>query len=214
MNPLARELSGYWKSFYHSLICRTYISPSFRFREAARHIDSGMTVLDICCGSCELRHYLPKNCQYSGLDCSNGFLDYAVKKKIDFLKRNVCPDMQLPDVDCIVMIISLYQFGDTARNLLETFKRSAKKVVIIEDVLSSFIDDNQAVRRKLLARIYDYLVVGNDQEGHVIFSAITAEKIFQDAGFTETYKPNCAYVVGVFERNRGEQGAVQKDCEG
>jgi len=163
-----------------------------------------MAILDICCGSCELRYNLPKSCQYLGLDRSSGFSDHAVKKKINFLKKNVGLDMQLPDVDCIVMIISLYQFGDTARNLLETFKRSAKKVVIIEDVLSSFINDHQDVKRRVLARIYDYLTVGNYRENHVIFSASTTEEIFRDAGFANIYKPNRAYVVGVFERNDDE----------
>jgi hypothetical protein len=168
-----------------------------------------MAILDICCGSCELRYNLPKSCQYLGLDRSSGFSDHAVKKEINFLKRNVGLDMQLPDVDCIVMVISLYQFGSAAKDLLETFKRSAKKVVIVEDVLSSFIDDHQGVKRRALARIYDYLTVGNDREDHVIFSASTVEKILQDAEFSSIYKPNCAYVVGVFERNCDEQGTVR-----
>jgi SAM-dependent methyltransferase len=109
-----------------------------RYQIAARYIKSGESVVDVCSGSGRLKDFIPKDCSYTAIEASPEFLSILKKKGINSgqwdLHAGWLPSASVFDV--IVMVISFYHFRETsASRLLESFKKAAKRVVIVEDVL-------------------------------------------------------------------------------
>lgn len=197
-NSFAYRLDSIRKALYHSLACNNIILPSFRFREAAKHISPNSSILDLCCGPCPLMPYLPHGVNYIGVDGSDGFARTNQKRGIEILNCQIDENLRLPEVECVVMISSLYQFGESSEQLLRQLKKCAQRIVIVEDVMSSAINKTNRPERGLMARCYDYLAVGGTSEGHFVFTADSARAILKASEFQNIYSPNRAYVVGVW----------------
>ena len=115
-----------WKRHLRYLIVRQYIKPA----------DS---VVDVCSGSGRLKDFIPKDCPYTAIEASPEFASILQRKGINHILWDLhagWPE-SIFSSDVIVMVISLYQFRKTSVDiLLESFKKAASRVVIIEDVLS------------------------------------------------------------------------------
>ena len=106
-----------------------------RGRAIADLIESGSSVLDLCCGSGFLyRRYLrTKNVSYTGLDQSRPFVESLNKRGIRALQRDLKSDAALPQADYVTMQSSLCYFLPDASPLIERMLRAARKAVIIAE---------------------------------------------------------------------------------
>lgn len=108
-----------------------------RFQIAARYINPGESVVDVCAGPGQLRDFIP-DCAYTAIEASPKFLSALQKKGAHIIPVNLHKGWPptAPVFDVLVTVISLCQFRDTSvQGLLESFKKAAKRVVIVEDVL-------------------------------------------------------------------------------
>jgi SAM-dependent methyltransferase len=110
-----------------------------RYRIVRQYINPADSVVDVCSGSGRLKDFISKGCTYTAIEASPEFISILRRKGIDHIPWNLhagWPDAILaPDV--IAMVISLSQFRKTSADLLlESFKKVASRVVIVEDVLS------------------------------------------------------------------------------
>ena len=126
-----------------------------RYRIAARYVQPGESVLDVCAGSGRLQKFLPENCPYAAMDGSPQFLSQVRKKS----RPTVLWDLhqgwpeKTPRADIIIMVISFSQFRDvSAGTLLEDFKKGAKRVVIVEEVL-----ERKRSQASFIQKIINYL---------------------------------------------------------
>lgn len=109
-----------------------------RFHIAREYIKEGARVLDVCAGAGTMRYFLPKDCRYTAVDASQEFLskinkDGAATRCLNLHQGIVAEEFS---ADIILMIISLCHFRNTSVHaLLEDFKKMARKVVFVEDVL-------------------------------------------------------------------------------
>jgi len=110
-----------------------------RYRIVRQYIKPADSVVDVCSGSGCLKDFISKECTYTAIEASPEFISILQTKGINHISWNLhagWPESILaPDV--IVMVISLCQFRKTSADLLlESFKKVASRVVIVEDVLS------------------------------------------------------------------------------
>lgn len=110
-----------------------------RYQIVAQYIKPAESVIDVCSGSGRLKDFISKDCTYTAIEASPEFLSILQRKNIDHIAWNLhtgWPQSALA-ADVIVMVISLCQFRKTSADLLlESFKKVARRVVIVEDVLS------------------------------------------------------------------------------
>jgi SAM-dependent methyltransferase len=111
---------------------------SHRYQIAARYIKPGESVLDVCSGAGKLKSFIPENCTYTAMDASPEFLAILKKKGVKTIIRDLHAGWppSIPVADVLTMVIALSQFRETsADDLLESFKKAARHVVVVEDVL-------------------------------------------------------------------------------
>jgi len=109
-----------------------------RYQIAAGYIKPGESVVDVCSGAGQLKDFIPENCIYMAMDASPEFLSVPKKKGVNTVLWDLHTGWpsSVSGIDVITMVIALSQFRNTtAAMLLESFKRAAKRVVIVEDVL-------------------------------------------------------------------------------
>jgi hypothetical protein len=123
-----------------------------RFRIAAKYLKPGDAVLDLCAGFGPFKDYLPPGCAYRCIEASPAFADILKQKNIPVLVQDIHQGLKPEDcrADAVVMIISLCHFRDTAAGeLLETLKKSARRVIIVEDVLLKPRGRNSFINRMM-----------------------------------------------------------------
>jgi hypothetical protein len=111
-----------------------------RFRIAARYIAPRDSVLDVCSGPGRLKDFIPATCSYAVIEASPEFQRGLKKRGIGYTACDLHAGMpaDMNSYDVVVMIISLAQFRKTSADLLlESFKKIARRVVIVEEVVSS-----------------------------------------------------------------------------
>ncbi|MDP2652849.1 MAG: class I SAM-dependent methyltransferase [Candidatus Omnitrophota bacterium] len=111
---------------------------SLRFRIAAEYAAGHVSVLDICAGDGGLRRFLPASCEYHGIEASPSFASRLSRQGIPCDRRDLHDGLGRigRSYDLVVMLISLCHFRETsAHRLLEEFKTTARRVLIVEDVL-------------------------------------------------------------------------------
>ena len=126
-----------------------------RYQITVQRMGPAKSVIDVCSGPGHLRDFMPEGCSYAALDASPEFLSALKKKGVNTFSWDLHAGWPLfvPGTDVVTMVISLCQFRETSvDSLLESFKKAAKRVVIVEDVL-------QRPRRKgsLIQRAANYL---------------------------------------------------------
>ena len=168
---------------------------SIRYEIAAKYIKAGDSVLDVCAGMGELKNFLPESCKYICLEASPEFLSQLSQKNIQYKSINLHEGINTEDfqVDAVVMIISLYQFRNTSmHNLLEDFKKIAKKVVIVEEVLVKKRGKDSFVQKTI-----NYLCATDYYLPIELFSFDEFEEVMQKHNYRrEKYRKR--YIVGYY----------------
>lgn len=123
-----------------------------RFKIAARYVRPDESVIDVCSGAGRLRGFIPEDCSYTAIDASPEFLSALKKKNV----KTIACDLHagwpssVPESDVITMVIALSQFRNTSADiLLEAFKKAAKRVVIVEDVLARPRKEGSLIQRAM-----------------------------------------------------------------
>jgi len=164
-----------------------------RFLIAARYVKPGESVLDLCSGFGQLKEYLPPDCSYRCIEASPEFVRILQHKKIPVLVHNLHQraDTDSLKTDTAVMIVSLCHFrSTTADELLEMFKTTAKKVVIVEDVLA-----RPRGERSFLQRAMNYLCRTDYYVPVELFTADEFQALMQRHGYA-CRRHDARYCVG------------------
>jgi SAM-dependent methyltransferase len=112
---------------------------SRRFKIAAEHLNPGESVLDVCAGPGELHRYLPTGCSYNCIEASPQFVQILKRKNFPVVVQDLHEGLKAEGLkaDTAVMIVSLCHFRNTAAaEILETLKKIAGRVIVVEDVLA------------------------------------------------------------------------------
>lgn len=100
------------------------------------------SVVDICCGTCQIYKYLRmKNIHYIGIDFNSIFIKNAQKKGIDCRMINIKHE-EIPKADFIIIQGSLYQFIPDHISILEKLFYSANRALIIAEPIKNHIQSN------------------------------------------------------------------------
>lgn len=125
-----------------------------RYKIALEYLGDVSSVLDVCAGTGRFKRFLPQDCRYIALDASREFIARMKRKGI----ASVCQDLHqgMPRIpsraDAVVMIISLCQFrGTSIDRLLEDFKQTGSRVIIVEEV------SPQGDKHSFIRRMRNYL---------------------------------------------------------
>lgn len=141
---------------YNSLTFLKLLSDyDLRFKIARQYIHEGDSLLDVCAGDGRLQQFLPKGCSYFGIDASQEFTRRLSQKGLGYSRQDLHGGLSSGRSvhAVVVMIISLCHFRYTSADaLLESFKSTGRKVVIVEDVL-----ENRDMNRSLKRRLMNYL---------------------------------------------------------
>jgi SAM-dependent methyltransferase len=103
-------------------------------RAVAQRIPDGVSVVDVCCGTCRLyRKFLrEKSCAYLGLDVNPRFVRTAARRGIPARCFDALAE-DIPPHDVVVMCSSFYHFYAEADEVFEKMRRAARKAVIISE---------------------------------------------------------------------------------
>ena len=167
-----------------------------RFQIAARYINPGESVVDVCAGPGRLKDFLFKDCTYTVIDASHEFCATLQRKGIPCIVRDLHSGwpQAVPGADVLVMIISLSQFRKTSvDDLLENFKRVTKRVLIVEDVLS-----RSRSERSFFQRAINYLC-GTDYYVPVVswYTRPEFEQLMRDHGY-QCEAVSSRYMIGSY----------------
>lgn len=113
-----------------------------RYRIAAKYVNADDAVLDICAGTGRFRRFIPPTCGYTAIESSDNFVKRLNKMHVPCIQHNLHCNVELTTkkFDILVIIISLYQFRATSVDkLLTEFKTIAKKVIIVEEVMTKMV---------------------------------------------------------------------------
>jgi hypothetical protein len=171
-------------------------SHSLRYQIAARYIKPGEFVADVCSGAGRFKDFIPESCSYTAVEASPEFLAILKKKRLNSAKWDLHAGWlpSVPVCDVLVMIISLCQFRETsAARLLESLKKAAKRIVIVEDVL-------REPRKKgsLIQRVMNYLCETDYYRSVVSwYTRSEFERLMQGHGF-QCENVSGRYSVGLY----------------
>jgi cyclopropane fatty-acyl-phospholipid synthase-like methyltransferase len=171
-----------------------------RFKIASGYIKPGESVLDLCAGDGSLSRFLPSGCRYECVELSPAFSSRLSNRSIPNHKINLHEGITGLEqkFDAAVMLISLCHFRETSiHSLLEELKNTAKRVIIIEDVLPS-----KRAKNTLLQRTMNYLCSTNYYVPLELFTADNFGRVMDEHGYTVT-KHTKRYHAGFFERSGG-----------
>lgn len=141
------ETIFYRDTYLYNILMLLLYGKNYRKRLSivAGMIPNNSSVLEICCGPCELyQKYLKcKNIEYLGLDISPEFVNAAVKKGINARKFDMFLD-PLPSqrYKYIVMQASLYQFIPNHIAIIEKMLNATKRFVIISEPIKNLSNSN------------------------------------------------------------------------
>jgi len=149
-----------------------------------------------------MRKFLPTRCTYETVEKSPQFAAYLENsgyknQKIDLHKYT---KLSATGFDKLIMIISLSQFRYTsAGDLLEEFKNTAKKVIIVEDILAK-----RRGRGSFLNRLMNYLCATNYYQASEIFTYTEFEELMLAHGYT-CQRRTKRYAVGFWEAGEDDR---------
>lgn len=174
------------------------LGPSYRrrFEIAASHIPAGASVLDICAGPGDLRHFLPPDCRYTALEASPEFTGLLSLDRIPCVVHDL--NRPLPDhvraFDVAVMLISLCHFSpDRVRSLLDELKQAARKVIIVEEVC-----EQKRPEGSPLQWVMNYLSAREYAFSYAIMTGEEFRDLIEAAGY-ESARVSRRYVVGIYD---------------
>jgi glycosyltransferase involved in cell wall biosynthesis len=126
----------YWTGHGYDLTMRALYGREWAptYAAVASRIPDGASVVDLCCGTARLyQDFLrQRGCTYRGLDFNGDFVMHGRARGVDVRWFNVL-DEDIPRADYVVMLSSLYHFGEDPDGLVGKMRRAADKAVIISE---------------------------------------------------------------------------------
>jgi trans-aconitate methyltransferase len=136
---------AYWHPVTYRLIEKILYGRNYRkhYEALSREIGDS-SILELCCGDCQVVDYLKGN-TYQGLDINPRFVNHAKKKGINVSLQDVMVS-EIPEVECIIIHNSLYQFYPHHEKLIYKALESAqKKLIISEPVINLASSKNRSI---------------------------------------------------------------------
>ncbi|MBW1855562.1 MAG: class I SAM-dependent methyltransferase, partial [Deltaproteobacteria bacterium] len=136
---------AYWHPVTYRLIEKILYGRNYRkhYKALSREIGDS-SILELCCGDCQVVDYLKGN-TYQGLDINPRFVNHAKKKGINVSLQDVMVS-EIPEVECIIIHNSLYQFYPHHEKLIYKALESAqKKLIISEPVINLASSKNRSI---------------------------------------------------------------------
>jgi SAM-dependent methyltransferase len=121
-----------------------------RYTAIARHIPSGCSVVDLCCGDAVLARFVPRSCIYRGLDINPRFVAHGRRNGVSVEAWDAA-SAEVPEADVVCMQASLYHFLPNDLAMLERMVRAAKKRVIISEPVENWTSGTSLKRSIALA---------------------------------------------------------------
>lgn len=142
-----------------------------------------LSLLELCCGDCQIVDYLKGNA-YRGMDINRVFVDKAAKRGLNVAFEDV-RFADIPEAECILIHNSLYQFYPRHEDLIKRALESAtNKLIISEPVVNLSSSRNRVISflAKRLTRVAGPKGDSADKrfnrdEMNTLFQRFNAEKI-------------------------------------
>ena len=172
---------AYWHPVTYRFIEKVLYGISYRRHYEALSREIGdLSLLELCCGDCQIVDYLKGNA-YQGLDINPRFVDHARKRGLKVSLQDVMVS-EIPEAECILIHNSLYQFYPQHEKLiLRALERAHKKLIISEPVINLASSKNRIVSliAKKVTRVGEDSSSKrfNQKEMEEIFDKFHADKI-------------------------------------
>jgi hypothetical protein len=172
---------AYWYPVTYRLIERILYGRSYRRHyEALRREIGTFSVLELCCGDCQIVDYLQGN-TYQGMDINPRFVNHARMRGLNVSLQDVSVGA-LPQAECVLIHNSLYQFFPHYEKLIDKALASAQKKLIISEPVINLSSSSSRVVSFMAKRA---TIVGkgssgkrfNYREMEEIFTKYRAHKI-------------------------------------
>jgi hypothetical protein len=174
----------YQSRFSYALLdfLKSPIHGNLRFNIIKNIGGNAKSCLDVAGGPGDLANFLPKQCQYTCIDASTGFLsnfsEDGLTAPIKFDLHEGLPNLS-KEYDLVTMVISLYQFRSTSASLLlDQFKTVGKKVIIIEEVR-----ELKAQGFSLREKVMNYLCASDFYKYTSLFSYQSFKALAEQHGY-------------------------------
>jgi SAM-dependent methyltransferase len=167
-----------------------------RFKIAAQYIKPGESVLDICAGPGELQRFLPPGCSYACIEASPQFVGILEERNIPVTVKNLHQGLRGEGLkaDAAVMIVSFCHFRNTTGGeILEALKKTAGRVIIVEDVLAQSRGP-QSFRQKMM----NYCCQTDYYRPIELFTADEFRAFMERHGYA-CIRANERYLVGIYD---------------
>ena len=135
----------YWHPAIYRLLQKVLYGRSYR-----RHYESlskeigDLNLIELCCGDCQIIDYLKGNV-YHGMDINQRFVNHARKRGLNVSLQDIMVS-EIPEVECILIHNSLYQFYPHHMELIHKALQSAqKKLIISEPVINLASSKNKII---------------------------------------------------------------------
>jgi len=167
---------------------------------AAEFIKPDEFIIDICGATGSFKRFLPAGCDYFCLDASEGLTRNLSNKGIKYQNCNITNELPFlhKTFDVAVMIISLCHFrGLTLDRLLENLKSTARRIVIVEEILEKKRRPNSIIQKTInfLSETEYYRPIG-------LFTKLEFSTIMRMHGY-QCISRGKRYKIGLFNHENG-----------
>lgn len=151
-----------------------------RYRDVARFINEGESVVDVCAGDCALYRYELKaeGVDYLACDINQTFITWAKARGIQTKPLDLRTEVP-PSGDCLVMMGSLCQFIPNEQEIFAKLIASAKRRVIVCEPVRNWSTSSSPFLR-MLGRFGSRL---DDGEAPLRFDERSFQEATKMAGF-------------------------------
>ncbi len=160
------------------------------FAWIAREIGS-LSILELCSGDGTFRSWVPAN-SYQAIEKNPAFVRHLRNEKTPVIEADIMTS-SWPDMDCLIMIDSLYHFIDNLEPLMDRVRRSRfQKVIFSESTI------NYSLSRK--GWLSKFAVWATRVDGRPFpkrFSEKTLRTFFKENGF-QCIESKPPYLIGVW----------------
>jgi len=138
----------YWNRFFYQLVIKLLYQKNYhlRYSKIAELIEDNSTLVDLCCGDCQLAQYLKPNQDYTGIDINQNLSKGL--KKIKVLNIDITQSWNdATYYDYVIMMGSLHQFIPHHDQIINKMKKHARKKVIISEPFKNLASSQNKIIR-------------------------------------------------------------------
>lgn len=128
-----------------------------RMKKINSLIPKNSSVLDVCCGPCNIYYALAdKEIRYLGLDYNQNFVNKANAEGIEAQVFDIYKDsFPAEKFDFIILQGSLYQFFDSRMEIIQRMLDATNKYVIVSEPIKNLVDRLPGPLSKIVNRLKD-----------------------------------------------------------